>query len=180
MKETNVNGRRSVLKVAGAGLVAAAVPSVAAGALTGARTPREEEPEQTPGEDEPTSGPKPVYLYGCGWNRELPGVFGELCLTFDMRAELNGTGLGTFRDDVHPEINSRFEINSATRHGRVYTFDGEIVASRDPALVGMAVTIVAEKLGNGKAKAAFTVGSKERDLVVIAIIAVLIGMLLPS
>lgn len=168
-KEANVTSRRSVLKAAGAGLVAAAVPSVAAGTLRGAE-----------GEEDPNNGPKPVYLHGCGWNHDLPGVFGEICLTFEMRAELGGTGVGTFRDDVHPEVNSQFQVTRATHHGKVYTFEGEVVASRDPALVGLPVTIVAESLANGKGKASITVGNEEQDLVVIAIIAILIALLVPS
>lgn len=171
MKQANVGGRRSMLKAAGAGLVAAAVPSVAAGALPGERAADEE--------DLP-SHPRPVYMHGCGWNRELPGVFGELCLTFEARAELNGTGVGTFGDDVHPEINSQFQISSARKEGHDYVFGGTVISSRDPSLVGLDVEIVARKTGNGTGKATITVGSKEQDLVVIAIIAVLIGLLLPS
>jgi hypothetical protein len=159
-KEANVIGRRNILKAAGAGL--------------------DDDAAEAQGREESIHGPKPVYLYGCGWNKELPGVFGELCLTFDMRAELNGTGLGTFRDDVHPEINSQFQITSAKKQGHVYTFEGEVISSRDPSMVGMAVKIVAEKTGNGKGKASITVGSEEKDLVVIAIIAILIGLLLPA
>lgn len=68
-KEVDVSNRRNFLKVAGAGLVAASVPSVAAGALKGAQSK----------EEDPTNRrPRPVYLYGCGWNRALPGVFGEV------------------------------------------------------------------------------------------------------
>jgi hypothetical protein len=178
--EAKVSSRRSVLKAAGAGLVAAAIPSVAAGALRGAQTPGEDALAQAPGEEMPNNGPKPVYLSGCGWNHDLPGVFGEVCLTFDMRAELGGTGVGTFRDDVHPEVNSQFQVTRATHHGKVYTFEGEVIASRDPALVGLPVTIVAEKTGDGKGKASITVGNEEQDLVVIAIIAILISLLLPA
>jgi hypothetical protein len=178
MKKANVSDRRSILKAAGAGLVAAAVPSMTTTA-TGAD--RATAGEDASGEGEkPSHHPKPVYLYGCGWNRDLPGVFGEVCLTFEMRAELNGTGVGTFGDDVHPEINSQFQINSATRHGHTYTFEGEIISSRDPSLVGMDVRIVAEKKGNGIGSASITVGSNSQELVVIAIIAILIGLLLPA
>jgi hypothetical protein len=177
MTQANANGRRRILKAASAGLVAAAAPSVA---LAGARALGEDDPAAIPGGDEGERGPKPVYLHGCGWNRALPGVFGQICLTFEMRAELNGTGVGTFRDDVHPEINSQFQIHSARRHGRLYTFEGEVIASRDPSLVGQAVKIVAESLGDGKGKASITVGSEDANLVVIAIIAVLIGLLLPA
>lgn len=78
-KKADVNDRRSFLKVAGAGLAAASLPTAAAGALTGAQK----------GDDGPSPDrSRPIYLHGCGWNRALPGVFGEVCLAFDIRAEL--------------------------------------------------------------------------------------------
>jgi hypothetical protein len=171
MNQARVGDRRSILKAAGAGLVAAAVPSLAAGALPG---------ERALGEEEMPSHPRPVYLHGCGWNRDLSGIFGELCLVFEMRAELNGTGVGTFRDDVHPEVSSQFQIHSARKQGHEYIFEGKVISSRDPSLVGLDVEIAARKTGSGTGKATITVGSKEQDLVVIAIIAVLIGLLVPS
>jgi hypothetical protein len=167
MKNAKASSRRDLLKVAGAGLVAAAVPSVAAA-------------ERDANGDETLHPDKPVYLWGCGWNRELPGVFGEVCLAFEMRALLNGTGVGTFRDDVHPEINSQWRVDRASRHGNTYTFEGEVIASRDPALVGQPVKIVAKKTASGQGTASIIVGSEETSLVVIAIIAVLIGLLLPA
>jgi hypothetical protein len=176
MTQANANGRRRILKAASAGLVAAAAPSVA---LAGAGAVGEDDLAGIPADDK-DRGPKPVYLHGCGWNRELPGVFGQICLTFEMRAELNGTGVGTFRDDVHPEVNSQFQVRSARRHGRTYTFEGEVIASRDPSLVGMAVRITAESLGDGRGRASITVGSEDQNLVVIAIIAILIGLLIPA
>jgi hypothetical protein len=170
-KEREVSDRRNFLKVAGAGLVAASVPSIASGARADA---------QIKGEDETTTRSRSVFMYGCGWNRALPGVFGEVCLAFDARAELGGTGVGTFRDDVNPEINSQFQINSATRQGDVYTFEGVITASRRRDLIGMQVRMVAESLGNGRGRATITVDTGETNLVVIAIIAVLMGLLLPA
>ncbi len=175
-KEADTSNRRKFLKAAGAGLVASSVPSVAAAALKGT---------QRIGDGDHNTGPKPVYLYGCGWNRALPGVFGQVCLAFEMRAELGGTGVGTFRDDVFPEVNSQFQINSATKHGKVYTFDGEIIAARDPANLGRPVTIVAEALEDGSASATITLGTvgtvgASPNLVVIAIIAVLIALLVPA
>ncbi len=169
VKEVDLSDRRDFLKVGGAALVAASVPAASAAALTGA---------QKEGDGESNERSRPVYLYGCGWNRALPGVFGEVCLTFDMRAELGGTGLGTFRDDVHPEINSQFQINSASKHGDEYTFEGEVIASRDRSLVGMTVRIVAESLGNGTGRATITL-ERQGNPVVIAIIAILIGLLVP-
>src|SRR5262245_55227165 len=142
--DASVSGRRDVLKIASAGLLGAAVPGVAAAAGRGEDAPEEGDLTSREGSN---NGPKPIYLYGCGWNKDLPGVFGEVCLTFDMRAELNGTGLGTFGDDVHPEINSQFEITSAKKQGNQYVFSGRIIASKDSSLVGMLVKIVAEKTG---------------------------------
>lgn len=169
-KEADVSDRRNFLKVAGAGLVAASVPSIASAAAG----------SQIKGEDDSATRSGPVFMYGCGWNRALPGVFGEVCLAFDARAELGGTGVGTFRDDVHPEINSQFQINSATRQGDEYTFEGVITASRSRDLIGLQVRMVAESLGNGRGRATITVDSGETNLVVIAIIAVLMGLLLPA
>jgi hypothetical protein len=167
--------RRNFLKAGGAalasaGLIGASVPAVAAGAMKGAQKEEDGESNQTP---------RPVYIHGCGWNRALPGVFGEICLAFEARAVLGGTGVGTFRDDVHPEINSQFQINSATRHGDEFTFEGEIISSRRPDMVGMRVRIVAESLGDGQAIATITLET-ETNLVVIAIIAILIGLLVPA
>jgi hypothetical protein len=180
MKQAKPIGRRNLLKAAGAGLVAVAVPAAAAGAVTGAQASAEDEAGQGLAESESHHGPQPIYLYGCGWNRDLPGVFGQLCLTFDVRAEVGGTGLGTLRDDVHPEVNSQVQINSATRHGKMYTLKGEIVASADASMLGLPVKFVAEKTGTGTGKATITVGTEGQDLVVIAIIAVIIGLLLPA
>jgi hypothetical protein len=167
MKKTDVSGRRNILKAAGAGIVAAAASPLQAGTLV-------DELQQT------EHHPKPVYVHGCGWNHDLPGVFGELCLKFEARAELNGTGVGTFGDDVHPEVNSQFRIDSARRNGNVYTLEGVVTSSQDPGLVGLAVTIEARKTGHGTGSASITVGSQDKELVVIAIIAILIGLLLPA
>jgi hypothetical protein len=134
--------------------------------------------DESEGTEQPSR--KPVYLWGCGWNHQLPGVFGQVCLAFEMRALVNGTGVGTFRDDVHPEINSQWRVERATRHGNTYTFEGKVTASRDPRLMDQPVKIVAKKTGNGTASADIIIGSEEQELVVIAIIAVLIGLLLPS
>jgi hypothetical protein len=170
-KKTDVNDRRSFLKLSGAALATASIPT-AAGARTGAQK----------GDDGPfRERSSPIYLHGCGWNHALPGVLGQVCLAFDIRAELGGTGVGTLRDDVYPEVNSQIQINSATKHGDEYTLEGEIIASRDPANVGKPITIVAQSLGNGQGSAVITIGTlaSSPNLVVNAIIAVLIALLLP-
>ncbi len=176
VKDIDVTDRRNFLKVGGAalasaGLIVASVPPAAAGAL---------QDKQGDTDGDANSRNRSVFMYGCGWNRAMPGVFGEVCLTFDARAELGGTGVGTFHDDVHPEINSQFQINSATRNGDEYTFEGEITASRSRDMIGMRVVMVAESLGNGRGRATITIERPETNLVVIAIIAVLMGLLLPA
>ena len=170
-KEAEVCDRRNFLKVGGAALVAASVPSLASAAMAGT---------QTKGGDDSTSRSGSVFMYGCGWNRALPGVFGEVCLCFDARAELGGTGVGTFHDDVHPEVNSQFQINSATRQGDEFTFVGEIIASRSRNMIGMQVVMVAESLGDGRGRATISIERPETNLVVIAIISVLMALLMPA
>jgi len=158
MRERNVNDRRTFLKAGSAALVAASTSSV------------------TMADHDDT--PKAIYLHGMAWNRDLPGLFGELLLTFDLKVQLGKTGLGSFSDAVHPEVNSHFSINSITKHGDVYKLGGEIIASRDPASVGVPLTIVAQTDGE-KTMATITMGNYTFKgaglLVVIAIIAVLIA-----
>ena len=175
-KAADVTDRRNFLKVGGATLASAAlIASSGHPAMAGAL---QDKPIDTEGDA--NSRDRSVFMYGCGWNRAMPGVFGEVCLTFDARAELGGTGVGTFHDDVHPEINSQFQINSATRNGDEYTFEGVITASRTRNMIGMQVVMVAESLGNGRGRATITIERPETNLVVIAIIAVLMGLLLPA
>ena len=157
----DLSDRRDFLKATGAALAAASMPSVAAAT-----------PENTQ---------QVFYAHGMAWNTELPEVLGELRLTFDIAVRLGGTGLGTFGDDVHPEFNAHFAINSTARHGNVYTLEGEVVAARDPSMVGMPITIDAEVEGSATG-VTIMLGEntfKGAGLVVIAIIAILIGLLLP-
>ena len=168
-KTANRKDRRNFLKAGSAGLLAASVPSLANAALTSGQI-KDGQPADR--------AQRNVALSGVGWNRALPGRLGQACLTFDLRAEVGGTGLGTFRDDVYPELNSQFQINSVTNQGKQYTFEGEIIASRDPGMVGMLVTIDAEGVSDGTARATVTFARPD-NLVVIAIIAILVGMLLP-
>lgn len=161
MKKAGSTDRRNFLKASSAALVAASVP-------TGA-TASQENSQQV------------FYAHGMVWNPELPGVFNQLRLTFDIAVRLGGTGLGTFGDDVHPEFNSHFRISSTAKHGNLYTFEGEVTAARDEAMVGLPVTIVAEVEGTTTG-VEITLGThtfKGAGLVVIAIIAILIGLLLP-
>jgi hypothetical protein len=157
----DMSDRRNFLKATGAALAAASVPSVGAAP--------------------PDDSQKVFYAHGMVWNPELPDVLGELRLTFDIAVRLGGTGLGTFGDDVHPEFNAHFKINSTAKHGNGYTLEGEVVAARDPSMVGMPITILAEVEGSATG-VTIMLGEntfKGAGLVVIAIIAILIGLLLP-
>lgn len=165
----NSTNRRNFLKAGGALLAAAALPaSVLA---------QKDETESNAN----SNAPQPIYLHGCAWNRSLPGIYGQACFSFDVRADIRtGAGVGTIRDDVHPQVNSQIQINSVQRRGKEYTLNGVIVASRSPELIGMRVTIAAESLDDNQGKASITIESDGNNLVVIAIIAILIGMLLPK
>jgi hypothetical protein len=86
-----------------------------------------------------------IYTHGLVWNRALPGLAGELLLTFDVRADLEtGTGFGTTSDSVHPEANFHFSIDSATRKGNTITLQGMVIQANDPANLGLPVALFAE------------------------------------
>ena len=93
-------------------------------------------------------GEEIIYSHGMVWNTALSGVAGELLITFDLRAVIGGTGLGTLADSVHPGINSHVAFASATRQGNVYTLQGTVIRSNDAGNVGTAVTVIAQVFGN--------------------------------
>jgi hypothetical protein len=129
-----------------------------------------------------------LYGHGMVWNRELPGVAGELRLSFDLRVNLEtGAGFGTAEDPLHPDWNLHFAINSVQRwkvskDDTRYTMTGVVIAANNPALVGLPVKIAAETRGE---ITAIAIGLGDlafggAGLVVIAVIAILIGLLLPA
>jgi hypothetical protein len=129
-----------------------------------------------------------LYGHGLVWNRDLPGVAGDLKLAFDLRVNLEtGAGFGTANDPVHPEWNIHFAINSTEREKRPkgetrYTMEGEVIQANNPANLGLPVRILAETRGDTTA-IAIAMGDLAfagAGLVVIAIIAILIGLLLPA
>lgn len=139
MMKKDKRDRREFLKATGAALVAASVPAIAV-AQSGSDVA------------DGRSRQQPIYLNGCGWNRDLPGVYGQACFVFEVRAEVGGTGVGTIRDDVYPEVNSQFRIDSVVRQRNHYTLSGMITASRSPELIGMLVRIEAESIGRGQGR----------------------------
>jgi len=129
-----------------------------------------------------------LYGHGMVWNRDLAGVAGEVKLSFDLRTNLQtGAGFGTAEDPVHPDWNLHFAINS-TRREKVrggetrYTMIGVVTEANNQANVGLPVRILAETRGDTTA-IAIAIGDLAfagAGLVVIAIIAILIGLLLPA
>lgn len=129
-----------------------------------------------------------LYGHGLVWNRNLPGITGDLRLAFDLRVNLKtGVGLGTAGDPVNPDWNIHFAIDSAEatrlRKGETrYRMEGVVTHANNPASVGLPVRILAETRGDATA-VAIKIGDLAfagAGLVVIAIIAVLIALLLPA
>jgi hypothetical protein len=129
-----------------------------------------------------------LYGHGMVWNRDLPGVAGDLKLSFDLRVNMEtGAGFGTANDPIHPDWNIHFAINSVLRqklHGGEdrYTMTGVVPRANNPANVGLPVRILAETRGDTTA-IAIALGDLAfagAGLVVIAIIAILIGLLVPA
>ena len=129
-----------------------------------------------------------LYGHGLVWNRALPGVASELKLAFDLRVNLEtGTGFGTAQDPVYPDWNVHFSIDSAERtrlrRGESqYTLKGVVTQANGGFAVGQPVRILAQTRGDTTA-IAIAIGDLAfggAGLVVIAIIAVLIGFLMPA
>lgn len=129
-----------------------------------------------------------LYGHGMVWNRDLPGVAGDLKLSFDLRVNLEtGTGFGSANDPIYPDWNIHFAIDSTQRERLPrgesrYTMTGVVTRANNPDNVGLPVRILAETRGDTTA-IAIALGEMAfagAGLVVIAIIAVLIGLLLPA
>jgi hypothetical protein len=129
-----------------------------------------------------------LYGHGLVWNRDLPGVAGDLKLGFDLRVNLEtGIGFGTAEDPIHPDWNIHFAITEAEqeklpRGETRYILRGRVTRANNPNNVGLSVRILAETVGDTTA-VAIALGDLAfagAGLVVIAIIAVLIGLLLPA
>jgi hypothetical protein len=130
--------RRNYLAATGAGAVA-----LAATALPGVAHA-----------DEGKGDADTLYGHGMVWNRELPGVAGELRLSFDLRLDLTaGTGQGTAEDPVYPDWGIHFAVNSVEREKRPggevrFTLRGEVTRANNPANFGLPVRILAETAGD--------------------------------
>src|SRR5258705_9081500 len=94
--EMNVTRRKYLATTGGALLAASVLPTLA---------------DNDRGHDEDDADV--LYGHGMVWNRELPGIAGDLKLSFDLRVNLEtGAGFGTANDPIHPDWNVHFAINS--------------------------------------------------------------------
>lgn len=129
-----------------------------------------------------------LYGHGQVWNRELPGVAGDVKLSFDLRVNLEtGTGFGTAHDPAFPDWNIHFSIDSAERtrlrgNESQFAMKGVVTQANGAFAVGQPVRILAQTSGD---TTAIAIGIGElafggAGLVVIAIIAILIGLLVPA
>jgi hypothetical protein len=118
----------------------------------------------------------------------LPGIAAELKLAFDLRVNLEtGVGFGTAHDPVFPDWNVHFSIDSAEqkrlRRGEMqFMLSGAVTHANGGFAVGQPVRILAQTRGDTTA-VAIAIGDYAfagAGLVVIAIIAILIGLLLPA
>ena len=63
-----------------------------------------------------TATPRCCTGHGQVWNRSLPGVAGEVKLSFDLRVNMTtGVGFGTAHNPMFPDWNVHFAIDSADR-----------------------------------------------------------------
>src|SRR5438874_7005022 len=128
--------RRNVLAAAGGAVLAAGALALPADA------------------DESRNAADTLYSHGMVWNRALPGVAGDLKLTFDLRVNLQASeGIGTAEDPIHPDWNIHFSINSIVSEKRPkgeirHTMKGVVTNANNPAMIGKSVAIIAETAGD--------------------------------
>jgi hypothetical protein len=94
-----------------------------------------------------------LYGHGMVWNRDLPGVLGEIRLSFDLNLDLKAsTGLGTANDPAFPDWGIHYAIDSVVQDKRPkgevrFTMKGVVTAANNPANIGIPVAIIAETVG---------------------------------
>jgi hypothetical protein len=146
MNNDNKNDRRNFLKAAGAALVAAAVPAAVLAQKNDARPSG--------------NNLKQMIVFGgiAEPNPNLPGIFGQACFQFQMQAVLGAGGYGTISDPVLTAINSHIEIHSGRSDlNDIYIFQGTCRNSQSSEMIGKAVAIKVQVLGDGNCNVSLTV-----------------------
>lgn len=91
------------------------------------------------------------YVVGVTSNPQLPGAAGELVLKTWLSVGADGTGFGIMTDRYGPGANSHLTVQSRTRNGHHYTWQGIVSRSNDPLLVGQPFTLTADDHDGGAA-----------------------------
>jgi hypothetical protein len=123
------------------------------------------------------------FVMGLVANPFLSGSQGVLVLNVYASVASDGTGFGLLADPVHPGVNSDLRFHSRKRDGDRHRWEGEVIKSNDPTLVGQPFVLSATVAGSAAAPLDLVIMGETysgRGLVVIAIIAILIGLLLPA
>lgn len=137
MKNDDSGDRRSFLKTAGAALVAASIPA--------AMIAHKSETQAAA-----ANNIRQMHLFGgiSEPNPNLPGIFSQACVHFQMLANLDGSGgIAAISDPVFSQINSHIQINFARRIANdVYLFRGVIGRSLSPEIIGKTANIKVQLL----------------------------------
>ena len=133
------------------------------------------------------AGPPPQqdeqFVMGLVASPTAPGAAGELAFNVYASIGADGTGHGTLIDPVHPSYSSNLRFVSREREGHHWRWDAIVTRSNDPTLIGQPVVLLATVHGDSASPLQLEFLGQTfsgRGLVVIAIIAVLIGLLVPQ
>lgn len=131
----------------------------------------------------PPTLPGPQFVMGLVAAPDAPGP--ERDFVFQVYASVgdDGTGTGTFADVLNPAFRSELRFVARQRQGDHYRWHAVITRSNDPQLVGQPVVLSATVHGDSAAPLQLELAGRSyrgRGLVVIAVIAILIGLLLPG
>jgi len=129
-----------------------------------------------------------LYIHGMVWNRQLAAPQNDWLIRLDANVQIpigNNPppavpGFATLGDDFHDGPGSHVEVHTAALNGDQLTINGIITESKTPGLIGQAVKIEGKVLGSSVQGLTVTIGTSVFTgaglLVVIAIIAILIGL----
>lgn len=85
-----------------------------------------------------------TYTGGVVFNRELPGLAGQLIMNVYLAVEPDGTGLGTLGDPLHPAVNAHLAVEETIRQGNQVQFTGVILGANDQSQIGQPFVVAGE------------------------------------
>ena len=92
-------------------------------------------------------------------NPGLPGVLGQACFQFQMRADIGETGgFGTLSDPMFADVSAHIKFHSGrTDINDVYIFQGTCSRSLNPDFVGKAVTVKVKVMADDNCDLSLTI-----------------------